>query len=100
MTPNVLTETSNLLKQSKDKQSEQLLETLKNLIEESEEIFVPSKKAAKNSSFKKLGFTDVVLLDSISPSSPLITVDHELYQMALKKDKDSAFNFRYYQFTH
>lgn len=99
VTAHILTETSNLLTQhKKDSQGKKLLETLQALIEKSDEIVVPSKTAIKNKNFKRLGLTDAALLEVISPSSPLITVDHDLYQIALTKGEGTAFNFRHYQF--
>ena len=94
VTPNTLTETSNLLKQSRDKQA---IDRLRILIGESEEIVVASATAARNSAFAWLGLTDTVLLEAISAKRPLITVDLELYSAALSKGEEAAVNFTYLQ---
>ena len=94
VTPNTLTETSNLLKQPRDKQA---IDRLRSLIGESEERVVASATAAHNSEFARLGLTDTVLLEVISAKRPLITVDLELYRAAFSKGEEVAFNFTYFQ---
>ena len=94
VTPNTLTETSNLLKPPRDKQA---IDKLRILIEESKEIVVSSATAARNSAFGRLGLTDAVLLEVVSAARPLITVDHDLYRAALSKGEEAAFNFTYLQ---
>ena len=94
VTPNTLTETSNLLKQPRD---EQAIDRLRFFIEESEEIVVASATAARNSAFTWLGLADTALLEVISEKRPLITVDLELYRAALAKGEEAALNFTYLQ---
>ena len=94
VTPNTLTETSNLLKPPRDKQA---IDKLRILIEESKEIVVPSATAARNSAFWRLGLTDAALLEVVSAARPLITVDLDLYSAALSKGEEAAFNFTYLQ---
>ena len=96
VTPNTLTETSNLLKQPRDKQA---IDRLRILIEVSEEIVIASAAAARNSAFARLGLTDTALLEVVSEERPLITVDLELYGAALAagKGKEVAFNFTHSQ---
>ena len=97
VTPNTLTEASNLLAQHGDPERSRLFEVLRLLIEEYEEIVVTSKAASRNDKFNRLGLTDSALLEVISNSNPLITVDLDLYLAAINQDGDSAFNFRHYQ---
>ena len=97
VTPNTLTEASNLLAQHGEPQRSRFLEALRILIEENEEIVVASKTASQNSEFTRLGLTDAGLLEVISESSPLITVDFALYLAATKRESGSAYNFRHYQ---
>ena len=94
VTPNTLTETSNFLKQPRDKQA---IDRLRSLIIESEEIVVASATAAHNSEFARLGLTDTVLLEVISAKRPLITVDLELYSAAFSKGEEAAINFTRFQ---
>ena len=94
VTPNTLTETSNLLKQPRDKRA---VDRLRSLIGESEEIVVASATAAHNSEFARLGLTDTVLLEVISAKRPLITVDLELYSAAFSKGEEAAINFTRFQ---
>ena len=92
VTPNTLTEASNLLKSHKDSR---ILHKLRILIEQSEEIVVKSAIAARNSKFVQLGLTDAVLLEVASVERPLITTDLPLYAIALSKGKEAAVNFRH-----
>jgi len=93
VTPNTLTETSNLLG-TKDSR---FLEYLRFLIEKSKEVIVSSTAAARNKAFPRLGLTDAALLEVISAERPLITVDLELFSAALEKGEAAAINFTHYQ---
>ena len=97
VTPNTLTEASNLLAQHGEPEKSQIFEVLRILIEECEEIVVTSQRASHNKEFKRLGLTDAVLLETISNEKPVITVDLDLYLAAINREEDSAFNFRHLQ---
>lgn len=97
VTPNTLTEASNLLAQHGESQRSRFFEMLGILIDESEEIVVTSKAISQNSEFARLGLTDAGLLEVISNSNPLITVDLALYLAAIRKESGAAYNFRHYQ---
>ena len=101
VTPNTLTEASNLLGQHGEPVRSDLFRMLRNLIMESEEKEVSSNIASQNEeNFLKLGLTDVVLLEAISPEAPLLTVDRELWGIAnKKKGKGSAINFTHLLFS-
>ena len=92
VTPNTLTEASNLLANPRDTR---FLDKLRILIEISKEIVVASADAARNSAFARLGLTDAALLEVVSAERPLITVDLELYRAALARGEEAAFNFTY-----
>ena len=98
VTPNTLTEASNLLAYHGEPERSRFFDVLQKLIQECEEVTVPSKSAVRNSEFKRLGLTDAVLLEVVSASNPLITVDLQLYLAASRKESGAAFNFRHYQF--
>ncbi len=97
VTPNTLTEASNLLAQYRDPVREELFQMLRNLIERTEETMVASADASRDSAFPRLGLTDAVLLDVVSAETPLLTTDLGLYIASLdRKGENSAFNFNYW----
>lgn len=98
VTPNTLTEASNLLSQHGEPERSRLLEGLRRLIETNEEVVVASATAARNREFERLGLTDAVLLESVSAKTPLLTVDLALYRAAEEKEAGAAYNFRNEQF--
>lgn len=91
VTPNTLTEASNLLAQHREPESSALFEQLQLLIQRSEEIVIASRTASQNSEFKRLGLTDAALLEAAKPETPLLTVDLDLYLEG--KDDNTAINF-------
>ena len=93
ITPNVLTEASNLLGQHGEPEVSLIFRTFRALIKEAEEFFVKSETAAENKHFVRLGLTDAALLEVVSKSNPLITADLDLYLAASAKDGQAAFNF-------
>ena len=97
VTPNTLTETSNLLAQHQDPERTRFFYTLGEIILATEEVTVPSAAAVKNSEFLRLGLTDASLLDVVTPDAPLVTVDHSLYIDAVTQNRGSAVNFTYLQ---
>ena len=74
VTPNVLTEASNLLAQHSDPERSRFFDVFRDLIDNTQETFVSSKIAASNGAFRRLGITDAGLLEVVSKSNPLITV--------------------------
>ena len=97
VTPNTLTEASNLLDKHSEPERSRIFETLRIFIEEQEEIVVTSRAASQRKEFIRLGLTDAGLLEVISTSNPLITVDLALYFAATRRESGSAFNFTSYQ---
>ena len=97
VTPNTLTEASNLLDHHGEPERTRIFETLRIFIEEQKEIVVASKAASQRKEFIRLGLTDAGLLEVISNSNPLITVDLALYLAATRRERGAAYNFRYYQ---
>lgn len=95
VTPNILTEASNLLESRKDRR---FLDRLRIFIEKSEETILASSKAARHSQFPKLGLTDAVLLEIVSERRPLITADLALFLAAVSaKGARAAFNFTHFR---
>ena len=97
VTPNTLTEASNLLAQHGEPERSRFLATLKHLIDLSKEIVVASTNASANPHFHRLGLTDAALLEVVSDTAPLVTVDLELYLAAAAMDPNCVVNYRHVQ---
>lgn len=95
VTPNTLTETSNLLGQHGEPERSRFFGGLRYLIEHTQEIVVSSKAASSNTDFNRLGLTDAALLEAASADTPVITMDGALYHIAAANDPDSVVNFNY-----
>lgn len=95
VTPNTLTEASNLLAQHAEPERSRLLRALRSMIHNTDEVVVSSKQASHNPAFERLGLTDAGLLEIISPEAPLLTVDLHLYVEALRGGQQRAFNFNH-----
>ena len=93
VTPNTLTETSNLLAQHREPERSLFFDGLRFIIHESEEVVVASAQASSNSTFNRLGLTDAALLEVVTPETPLVTVDLDLYLAANASGKEAALNF-------
>ena len=93
VTPNTLTETSNLLAQHGEPERSLFFARLRFLIESSEEVTVTSATAASNCAFSRLGLTDAVLFEAVSEEIPLLTVDVDLYLQVLSRGENAAINF-------
>lgn len=97
VTPNTLTETSNLLAYGPRELNARLFEVLKFMIEDSEEIVVKSGVASNMPEFRWLGLTDAVLIEVACDEMPLVTVDWELYNAIVSRDPRAAFNFNHFR---
>lgn len=97
VTPNTLTEASNLLGQHGEPQRSRLLLKLRALIEQSPEIVVASVDAVRHDVFPRLGLTDAALLEVVSADAPLLTVDLDLYVAALASGDEAAINFNHWR---
>ncbi len=93
VTPNTLTETSNLVSQHGEPERSLLMRGLQYLIHESQEIVVASTEASSNAKFERLGLTDAALLETITADTPLLTVDFSLYLAAIESGEERAVNF-------
>lgn len=97
VTPNTLTETSNLLEQHREPERSRFFDKLRFIIQESKEVVVASAVASRNNAFERLGLTDAALLEAVTAETPLVTVDLDLYLAALAKGQDTAVNFTHLQ---
>ena len=93
VTPNTLTATSNLLAQHAEPERSHFFDRLRFVIHESEEVVVASAVASSNSAFNRLGLTDAALLEVVTPETPLVTVDLDLYLAANASGQEVALNF-------
>ena len=93
VTPNTLTETSNLLAQHAEPERSLFFDGLRFIIHESEEVVVASAVASSNRAFNRLGLTDAALLETVTPETPLVTVDLDLYLAANASGQEVALNF-------
>ena len=98
VTPNTLTETSNLLGQHGEPERSRLFQRLRSIVQDSREVVVASAVATNNRAFERLGLTDAALLEVATADTPLLTVDFDLYiQAALTKGEDTVVNFINYR---
>ena len=94
VTPNVLTEASNLIAQHRDPQRSDFLSDLKRITESSCEIAGNNVDAARDPSYPTLGLTDSALMEAVSEQVPLITADVRLYLLIVSNREGAAYNFR------
>lgn len=95
VTPNTLTEASNLLGQHGEPERTRLFEQLRWVIDGSKEITVRSVVAAANPDYLRLGLTDATLLEVATADTPVITRDVVLYIAASEKNPGAALNFEH-----
>lgn len=94
VTPNTLTETSNLLRQHQDPEKALLVQGFSDIIHRSNEITIASATVATDRSFLDLGLTDAVLCEAVSEDIPLLTVDLDLYlELLVRGGENLAINF-------
>ena len=97
VTPNTLTETSNLVSQHGEPERSLLMRRLRFLIHGSREVVVASTEASTNSKFERFGLTDAALLETVTADAPLLTVDLSLYLAAIESGEERAINFNPYR---
>ena len=97
VTPNTLTETSNLVSQHGEPERSLLMRRLRFLIHGSQEVVVASTQASANSKFERFGLTDAALLETVTADAPLLTVDLSLYLAAIEEGEERAVNFNPYR---
>ncbi len=95
VTPNTLTETSNLAAYINEPARSKVLAVLHTVIaSDSQERYVPSSVAAERKEFVRLGLADAALLEIVAKDVTLLTTDFDLYNTALKKGAQ-ALNFNH-----
>ena len=96
VTPNTLTETSNLIDHIADPARAQIYSTLRSVLNSpnTSERFVPSIQASEEQALPRLGLTDCVLLKVCASGIPLMTVNLKLYLAAVARG-DKVLNFNH-----
>ncbi len=94
VTPNTLTETSNLVAYINEPARSKVLAVLRTVIAASQERYVPSSVAAERKEFVQLGLADAALLEIAAKDVTLLTTDFALYNIALAKGAQ-AINFNH-----
>ena len=82
VTPNTLTETSNLAGYISEPARSQVYRVLQKITNESTEIVIPSKSAVARTEFIRLGLTDAALIHATTENTVLLTADLSLYLAA------------------
>jgi hypothetical protein len=98
VSPNVLTEVSNLISQIGNPACNALRKKFAELISTFVEIYVPSDDVAQHRSFARLGLTDCGLLNLCADSVPMLTTDLDLYLAAIERNPN-AVNFHHLRQT-
>lgn len=96
VSPNILTEMSNLARQSSGHIRDYVTQVCQALIDESREIYLESAKAASDTDFMRLGLTDASILKILEENRSfiLITSDHALHLTAAYREL-SVVNFNH-----
>lgn len=96
VTPNVMTEASNLASHSAEPTLSAVRRQLAVLAQAQREEYRPSASVVGNGEFLRLGLTDCSLLDIVADGIPLVTADLDLYLCAVKKN-NATINFAHIQ---
>ena len=94
VTPNTLTETSNLAAYIGEPSRSRVLDVLRTVSINSRERYVPSSAAARRSELIWLDLADAALLEVAAKNVTLLTTDFNLYNATLTKGS-KAFNFNH-----
>lgn len=96
LTPNTLTETSNLVGNIAEPARTHVYEVLKAVIRQGPEKYISSRLAAERPEFLRLGLTDAALLSPPFQEAALLTADLHLYLAAVACGRP-AFNFNHFR---
>ena len=81
--PNVVSETSNLIRYMSDPIRSEVVQLMSMAIQNFDEIYVPSLVATRRPEYLRLGATDAVLLELVGQGAALLTDDLDLYTAAI-----------------
>lgn len=94
LSPNILAETSNLIRQTDRVTGARISETLKAIIGSFPESYRESRTAVEDAVYSRLGLTDAVMLLLVQTGALLITDDLDL-ALAAQKIDPSAINYNH-----
>ena len=94
VTPNILTETSNLLSGIAEPARSHIADTFRQIVGSMDERFVQSTRAVEQREFPRLWLTDAAVLTELANSHVLLTADLDLY-LATSQRGYSAVNFNH-----
>jgi hypothetical protein len=94
VTPNILTEVSNLARQIDDPARTRIGAVFRTLLDAVDERHVPSRHAASHPEFLRLGLTDVAIMEEMANGHILLTADLDLY-LAVSRRGHQAENFNH-----
>lgn len=91
--PNTLSEASNLVSQYGEPDRTELMRTLAQLIQESNEVIVLSTEAVAHPAYTRLGLADAAALQIVRSGLPVLTADVSLYHEAERQLPNRNVNF-------
>ena len=94
LSPNVLTETSNLLRYASGDVRAHLSAALAKLVEKFGEQYIPTVTASGHEHYARLGVADCVLLTQAATGATLLTDDLDLYLASSRAGHD-AYNYNH-----
>jgi hypothetical protein len=94
VTPNALTEASNLLGYIGEPARSQVFKTFRAIVRSASEEYIQSRIACETKEFLRLGLTDSGLIEIADTSRSILTTDLDLYLSALMRGV-SAINFNH-----
>jgi hypothetical protein len=95
VTPNTVTETSNLAGQIAEPARTHIFSVLRALLQNTDEVYIESQRASEHAAFLRLGVTDAVLLSTMTENHTLLTADLDLYLQASRQGM-KAVNFNHH----
>ena len=96
LTPNTLSEASNLLRQIEDPARSSIYTRFGEMIRQFDERYVASRQVTVKPQFVRIGLTDSVLLSVAAGRARILTTDFDLYREALRAGYD-VINFNHYR---
>jgi predicted nucleic acid-binding protein len=95
VTPNVMTEASNLVRQGSKHRRDELMRVLSAFARGADwpfsEVYLPSASVAGDQEFLRLGLTDAVELRATETGTTLLTDDLDLYRAAIREKKQAEY---------
>ncbi len=91
LTPNTLTETSNLAKFIAEPARSHISELFRIITKAADERYFESSRAVDKAEFSRLGLTDAALLGLTDESHTLVTADLDLYLAAVSQDLNALY---------